>query len=167
MNNFQVVMAIYCGLNMQAIQRLRKTWKGVGKEHIALLKELDQLFEATENYKHYRTQLRQAIDENRPVLPFQGVYLKSLVFIEENHDKTERGLVNVEKLEMLFKVLNELRMCQRYPFPFPEVPEIQDYLTNLEAMSDDELYKNSKQCEESSNETPNHLRKSVKLKKKI
>lgn len=167
MNNFQVVMAIYCGLNMQAIQRLRKTWKGVGKEHIALLKELDQLFEAAENYKQYRTRLRAAIDENQPVLPFQGVYLKSLVFIEENSDKTERGLLNVEKLEMLYKVLHELRQCQRYPFPFSEVSQIQDYLTNLEAMTDDELYKNSKQCEENTSETPNHLRKAVKLKKKI
>jgi son of sevenless-like protein len=164
LNNFHSLMAIYCGLNMQPVQRLHKTWKSVTKEHLAFLKAVDLLFDVTENYKFYRSHLRTIREKNKPMLPFQGIYLKTLMFIEENQDNVgAKDMLNVIKLDMLAKVYEEIQYSQRRPYLFAEVGEIQLFLATLDVMSDKALCDNSKRCEPAVTEMPH--KKSRRLRK--
>jgi len=46
------------------------------------------------------------------------------------------------------KILMQVEDAQNTPYAFPEVPSIRDYLTDLQPMSEDQLYKLAKESEE-------------------
>jgi hypothetical protein len=93
-----------------------------------------------------------------------GIYLKTLMFIEENQDNVgAKDMLNVIKLDMLAKVYEEIQYSQRRPYLFAEVGEIQLFLATLDVMSDKALCDNSKRCEPAVTEMPH--KKSRRLRK--
>lgn len=53
----------------------------------------------------YREELRNC---NPPVLPYLGVYLTDLTFIEDGNKNTVHGLINFNKRRLLYRVLREI-----------------------------------------------------------
>lgn len=53
---------------MTCIQKLKSTWKSISKKHLALVKEIDRIFDSRGNFKNYRGILRSL---EPPVIPFE------------------------------------------------------------------------------------------------
>mmetsp|Transcript_9047 Transcript_9047/g.37312 ORF Transcript_9047/g.37312 Transcript_9047/m.37312 type:complete len:449 (-) Transcript_9047:55-1401(-) len=124
-NNFNACMAVLGGLNNVSVQRLKKSWKATNEKQQEKWSELSLLLDTKNNYSQYRSVVAAATP---PVIPFLGVYLRDLTFIEDgNQDKMKSGLVNVEKLLLFGTVIANVRRYQRDKF----IPTTDRFLPTL------------------------------------
>lgn len=125
LNNFNACMAVLGGLNNVSIQRLKKSWKVVAEKPLEKWGELSVLLDTKNNYSQYRAAMNASTP---PVIPFLGVYLRDLTFIEDgNQDHTVAGLVNVEKLILFSNVVSNMRRHQQNKF----IPVTERFLPTL------------------------------------
>jgi len=62
------------------------------------------------NYLSYREKVQKLIYEKVPLVPYIGLILKDITFIDENADHLESGLINFEKVALLGNVVNEVML---------------------------------------------------------
>ncbi|ELR25666.1 RasGEF domain containing protein [Acanthamoeba castellanii str. Neff] len=161
MNNFHGVMEIYASLNLGCVQRLKSTWRDVDKKYISKLKEIEVMFDTSSNYKNYRDRL-DVIEP--PLIPFQGVFLADLTFIEEVPSHLKTGQVNFEKMHLVSKVISEVERYQKTPYKFYPVVPIEEYLENVTTLPEKELYDVAKKCELSAQAAEKEETGSVRLR---
>jgi hypothetical protein len=138
LNNYDGLMAIICSLNSSTISRLRKTWDTLSVRRKTMLRTLQELVEPSQNNKILRTRLH---DHVPPCLPFLGMYLTDLTFVdignpptkqmsfgEETDDHRASGMtvINFDKHARTAKIIGELQRFQ-IPYRLSEVPDMQDW----------------------------------------
>lgn len=123
LNSFNALMALIAGWNNSAILRLKHTKKELTKKTQDEITQLESLMSSEGSYKRYRAYLHTA---NPPQIPYIGIYLSDLTFIEEGNDDTIKGLVNFEKMRMLCNVILELQQYQQQPYNLTRIPELAD-----------------------------------------
>ena len=64
------------------------------------------------NSAQYRETFQAVLLTKSVTIPFLGVHLKDLFFIEEGNSDFVDGHVNTEKLQMIGKVLDLIQRCQ-------------------------------------------------------
>ena len=79
LQNYNALMAIVAGLNGSAVHRLRKSWDLVPPKKIAAFEELQAAMSQQNNYATLRNLLHTA---DPPCIPYLGMYLTDLTFIE-------------------------------------------------------------------------------------
>lgn len=88
-------------------------------------KELMTLTNSAQNYKTYREALK-GVPPNAPVIPYVGVILKDLTFIQDgNDDYLEEGVINFDKMRMVSEIVRKVQAWQHLKFPFQPVEPIQ------------------------------------------
>lgn len=127
LNNLQGVMTVTSALNMSAVQRLYDTWKALPSKYSIMFDNITALMSAVYNFKTYRDLLRNS---SPPLVPFQGVYLSDLTFMEEAPDILDNDLVNFRKMMLVGDVLNDVQKFQQVKYVFLEVPCIQEFFTD-------------------------------------
>lgn len=138
MNNFNATMAILSGLNISAIYRLKFTVAELPKKDRQTLSFLMDKLSNKNAYKEYRSILKNA---NPPIIPYLGVYLTDLTFIEEGNKNEIEGLVNFHKRRLVYKVLAEIEQFQLTGYNCNIDPNIMILLTQLNYVQDDtEMY---------------------------
>ncbi|KAF4125915.1 RasGEF [Geosmithia morbida] len=141
LHNYDGLMAIICSLNSSTISRLRKTWDIVSSRRKEMLRTLQKLVEPSQNNKVLRTRLH---DHVPPCLPFLGMYLTDLTFVDignpptkqmtshgsETENKRASGLtvVNFDKHTRTAKIIGELQRFQ-IPYRLQELPDMQEWLS--------------------------------------
>ncbi|KAI9229311.1 MAG: ras guanine nucleotide exchange factor domain-containing protein [Piptocephalis tieghemiana] len=138
LNNFNSLMAILAGLNSAPIHRLKRTWDSVSNRSMVTLESLKTLMSTSKNFGSYREILHSV---NPPCMPFLGVYLTDLTFIEDGNSDTLRDqphLINFSKRAKTADVIREMQQFQAQPYALRAVPEIQGFLKkHLESSGDD------------------------------
>jgi len=146
LNNFNAVMEVTAGLQLSPIYRLKKTWELVPKKSIEILEELQEGFRSNGNWKNYRTALKQC---EPPCLPYLGLYLTDLTFIEDGHpdelssDNENVRLVNFLKCRQMAGVIGEIQQFQQIAYSFEKVDVIHDYLQSMATSTEEELFEMS------------------------
>jgi hypothetical protein len=140
LHNYDGLMAIICSLNSSTIIRLRKTWEAVSPKRREMLRSLQAIVEPSQNNKVLRSRLH---DHVPPCLPFLGMYLTDLTFVDIGNPATKQlqtlgheggeetgGLtvVNFDKHTRTAKIIGELQRFQ-IPYRLTEVVEMQDWMT--------------------------------------
>lgn len=94
LNNFNGMMEILSGLEASSVHRLKVTWSRLDRKHQQMLEEQRAITSQASNYKTLRGLLRQAIP---PCIPFFGMYLTDLTFLEDGNPDLLTGtdLINV------------------------------------------------------------------------
>ncbi|CAK7240784.1 MAG: Ras guanine nucleotide exchange factor bud5 [Sporothrix thermara] len=147
LHNYDALMAIICSLNSSTITRLRRTWDAISPKRRETLKVLQAVVEPSQNNKVLRGRLH---DHVPPCLPFLGMYLTDLTFVDIGNPATKQlpgqdgsgdgaslasggssGLtvVNFDKHTRTAKIIGELQRFQ-IPYRLTEVPDIQDWISN-------------------------------------
>mmetsp|Transcript_637 Transcript_637/g.885 ORF Transcript_637/g.885 Transcript_637/m.885 type:complete len:501 (+) Transcript_637:242-1744(+) len=151
MNNFNGVMEVIAGLNLFAVERLRNTWAQVPSKMEQVVRDLNALMENRGNYKEYRNALKNC---KGPCVPYLGVCLRDIIFIEEgntNFIDKKPEVINFEKIRLTGDVLiNQVRKYQLMPYPFDHNEVLQDFLKKLLILPEELLYKHSLICEPNS-----------------
>ncbi|RKF55457.1 hypothetical protein GcM3_201004 [Golovinomyces cichoracearum] len=135
-NNYDTLIAIICGVNSSTIVRLKKTWEAVSQRRKDLLNSLAAVVEPSKNYAGLRRRLH---DHVPPCLPFLGMFLTDLTFVDAGNSPTRQlpvmgnsgGLkvINFDKYTRTAKIISDLQRFQ-LPYRFIEVPEIQVWITS-------------------------------------
>eukprot|EP01124_Arcella_intermedia_P031671 TRINITY_DN7215_c0_g3_i1.p1 TRINITY_DN7215_c0_g3~~TRINITY_DN7215_c0_g3_i1.p1 ORF type:complete len:724 (+),score=135.44 TRINITY_DN7215_c0_g3_i1:79-2250(+) len=152
-NNFNLIQEILAGFAGNAIFRLKKTWAKIEKEK-KVFDEYSQL-KATlaqdHNYKTYRDVLKEV---NPPCLPYLGVFLTDLTFLEDGNPNIlplegRNDIINFEKMRKVSVVIQRIVIYQQQPYNFTKVDMIYNYFDSLasKTMTEAELYSLSLEVE--------------------
>ncbi|KAK0519441.1 cell division cycle- protein, partial [Tilletia horrida] len=131
LNNFSTMTAIISALNSAPIHRMKRTWDAVNQRTVALLDSLMRTMSSTKNFAYYRDLLHKL---NPPCVPFLGVWLTDLTFIEDGNPdrlKTDNRLINFNKRQKTAEIIREIMIYQSTLYNLTPVPQIQDYLEQV------------------------------------
>jgi son of sevenless-like protein len=129
LNNFSTLTAIVSGLNSAPIHRLRRTWTQVPNRHLQVLESQNDLINSAKNFSTYREALHS---QSPPCVPFLGVYLTDLTFIDEGnphliHHKG-RALISFAKRQKTAEVIREIQQYQHVPYALQPLPDVQNFI---------------------------------------
>ncbi|XP_063752470.1 ras-specific guanine nucleotide-releasing factor 2 isoform X4 [Eleginops maclovinus] len=139
LNNYNGVLEITSALNRSAIYRLKKTWAKISKQTKALMDKLQKTVSSEGRFKNLRETLKNC---NPPSVPYLGMYLTDLAFIEEGTPNfTDEGLVNFSKMRMISHIIREIRQFQQTPYRIEHQAKVTQYLLDKTLiMDEDTLY---------------------------
>jgi len=145
LNNYFAVFELSGGLNCSAIGRLHRTWDEVNKAKLNPQKVM-AITQPTKNYSAYRDLVATTTP---PFIPYLGLYLSDLTFIEDGNKDTlaDGAYVNFEKCSMVAKVIQDLCKHQVQPYNFTRVDVIQHWMDVWEAPSEKECFELSLKAE--------------------
>ncbi|XP_054916693.1 ras-specific guanine nucleotide-releasing factor 2 isoform X6 [Poeciliopsis prolifica] len=146
LNNYNGVLEITSALNRSAIYRLKKTWAKVCKQTKALMDRLQKIVSSEGRFKNLRETLKNC---NPPCVPYLGMYLTDLAFIEEGTPNfTQEGLVNFSKMRMISHIIREIRQFQQAPYRIEHQSKVTQFLLDKTVvMDEDTLYELSLKIE--------------------
>jgi hypothetical protein len=134
LNNYDSLMAIICSLNSSMVMRLKKTWEIVSAKTKARLEELKTITDVGRNYAVLRQRLHNHV---APCIPFVGIYLTDLTFIDVGNGTTRQlpgdaehdsvSVINFDKHMKTAKIINQLQSFQ-VPYRLAAVPEMQEWM---------------------------------------
>ncbi|GAB5585161.1 hypothetical protein Unana1_00061 [Umbelopsis nana] len=142
LNNFNTCMAVLSAFDNSAIGRLKRTWEVVGARTQHTLAYIRKLMGANKNFTEYREIIHSI---NPPCIPFLGIYLQDLTFIEDGNSnflKKSKHLINFSKRMKTAEVIREIQQYQSAPYALEPVKEIQ-YVIHLNLQNsrdEDTLY---------------------------
>ncbi|KAH6848106.1 ras guanine nucleotide exchange factor domain-containing protein [Chaetomium sp. MPI-CAGE-AT-0009] len=157
LHNYDALMAITCALTDTSIKRLKMTWDAVPVKRKELLKGLQATVDFNQNFKVLRAQLH---DQVPPCLPFLGMFLTDLTFVDVGNPATKTSdtgltVINFDKHTRTAKSIGELQRFQ-IPYRLAELPDLQNWLAaEVERVRDKE--------KAGANAQATHYRKSLLL----
>jgi len=145
MNNFNGLMGLLSGLNMNTVSRLRLSWSLVSESSKRSLEELNSLMDAMNNYKNYRSELSTLTESwsgvgKSLIIPFLGIFLRDITFIDDGNANMVGGLINFNKIELIGTILYNIKLYQDVRCKFKCKPLLYNFVTKLPTLSDDMLY---------------------------
>lgn len=135
LNNYDSLMAIVCSLSSSVIMRLKRTWEMVPSKHISRLDELKSIIDVSRNYAVLRQRLQTP---TVPCLPFVGIYLTDLTFVDAGNQDTRQlpnlsdsgepvSVINFDKHTRTFRIISQLQRYQ-VPYRLQAIPEMQEWM---------------------------------------
>lgn len=134
LNNYDSLMAIICSLNSSMVMRLKRTWDLVSAKTKARLEELKAVTDVGRNYAVLRQRLHNHV---APCIPFVGIYLTDLTFIDVGNGTTRQlpgengqggaSVINFDKHMKTAKIIGQLQSFQ-VPYRLAAIPEMQEWM---------------------------------------
>jgi hypothetical protein len=147
-NNISTVKAILAGLQNAAVHRLKFTTEDLPKSY---QEDYEMMLNVTNQDKNFRNLRAHILSCSPPLVPFLGVYLTDLTFIEDGNPdyvaskRTGRNLINWTKRKLVFNVIQEIQQYQYKPYNLQKVYQIQQLMdTTFKShvyIEDPELFK--------------------------
>lgn len=140
LNNFNTTMAILSGLNGAAVHRLKHTREDMPRHIQQAYTDLQHALDSNQSYKGYRNLLAHA---NPPCIPYLGVYLTDLTFIEDGNQDCLQKLINFTKRKYIYDVIAKVKQYQHPSYNLQPVYQIASLLITpvREHMDEDKQFK--------------------------
>ena len=134
--------AVVGGLFSPPLMRLKKTNELLSEEIKAMLKKLEKIISTEKNHQYYRRLLEKAMLEKKPSVPYLGLFLSDLTFIEDGNTdvRANGGLINFEKRAMIGKVLSDIIKLQTIKYCLKPLPAVQYYLQSYIGLNETQAY---------------------------
>jgi hypothetical protein len=127
------MMAFVAAFYSAPVDRLQFTKKELTTKNMEDLQSLVTLMSAESSWKLYRNALHNA---NPPLIPYMGVYIQDLTFIDEAPDKIGH-LINFAKRKLVCNVIQEIITYQQTQYNLVPIPKIAALLMKLPTVKDD------------------------------
>ncbi|KAJ8969024.1 hypothetical protein NQ317_013830 [Molorchus minor] len=124
----------------------KKTWEKVSKTSKQNIEKLQNIVSSDGRFRSLRDALHRC---DPPCIPYLGLYLTDLSFIEEGTPNfTSDGLLNFAKMRMVAHVIREIRHFQQTPYKIQYLPKVAHFLLDTSMILDDDaLYNTSLKLE--------------------
>jgi len=158
--DYETTFMITLSLSHSVISRLSETWASLDGTATKQWNTISEFTSFKNNYKNYRDYIGRlfASSKTRNVMPYIGLYLKDLTFIEQNENFDGAGAVNFYKMRMVAAVISDIQKAQQSNFNFKKKVDLLSYLTyGLLLHDEDTIWKLSMKCEANSTVEPNPL----------
>lgn len=134
LHNYHSLMAVIASLESAPVNRLKRTWE-IENIFQKQFQELKSIMSSEGSYKSFRQILKT---EDPPAIPYIGVYLSDLTFIQDGNpdkiqDSSNNQLINFTKMKMLSSVIQDMMIYQQEPYIIEPIPRIQSILMNEES----------------------------------
>jgi hypothetical protein len=132
LHNFDTLFAIVCSIDSTNIKRMKKTWDMVPQKSRNLLDDMKRVTDFSKNYSNLRSALSTRVP---PCIPFLGMYLTDLTFIDHGNQATRElnlaketvQVINLDKHMRTARIISDLQRFQ-IPYRFTEVSELQTWM---------------------------------------
>lgn len=113
------------------------------------LAHIRKLMGSNRNFTEYREIIHSV---NPPCIPFLGIYLQDLTFIEDGNPdylRTSKGLINFAKRQKTAEVIRELKQFQSFAYNYHTIPEFQEFIKSKldESRDVEKMYERSLKLE--------------------
>jgi hypothetical protein len=137
LNNFQATMAVLGGLGASAVTRLKEPWAELPAPKRELFDELSTLMSLSSNMKNLSEHLQTI---SPPAIPYVGLYLGHLTFIDEGNPNKLGELINFGKRRQVTATVFQLCRFQILAYELAELIEVQTYVDKFHRLSEDDAY---------------------------
>ncbi|KAJ9652438.1 Ras guanine nucleotide exchange factor bud5 [Neophaeococcomyces mojaviensis] len=132
LHNYDTLMAILASVNSTSVQRLKKTWDLISPKTKATFEELKKVVDHAKNYSGLRQRFQNL---SPPCLPYLGIYLTDLTFIDHGNPSTRElktgdetiSVINLDKHMKTAKIISDLQRFQ-INYRLSSVDELQTWL---------------------------------------
>ncbi|CAH0587867.1 unnamed protein product [Chrysodeixis includens] len=126
LHNFNGVLQVCAALSNTSVYRLKKTWEKVSKTSKQTIERMQTIISSECRFRILRDALHRC---DPPCIPYLGMYLSDLSFIEEGTTNyTPDGLLNFSKMRMIAHVIREIRNFQQTPYKIDHIPKVCSFL---------------------------------------
>ncbi|XP_029179159.1 ras-specific guanine nucleotide-releasing factor 2-like isoform X3 [Nylanderia fulva] len=142
LHNYNGVLQICAAFTNSSVYRLKKTWEKVSKTTKQTIDRLQHIVSSDGRFRNLRDALRRC---DPPCIPYLGLYLTDLSFIEEGTPNiTDDGLLNFSKMRMISHVIREIRHFQQTPYKIELITKVTNYLLDTSLLlNEKDLYRMS------------------------
>ncbi|XP_031780546.1 ras-specific guanine nucleotide-releasing factor 2 isoform X5 [Nasonia vitripennis] len=146
LHNYNGVLQICAAFTNSSVYRLKKTWEKVSKTTKQTIERLQNIVSSEHRFRNLRDALHRC---DPPCIPYLGLYLTDLSFIEEGTPNfTDDGLLNFSKMRMIAHVIREIRHFQQTPYKIELITKVTNYLLDSSLLLEEEdLYRMSLEIE--------------------
>uniref|UniRef100_A0A6G1S649 Ras-specific guanine nucleotide-releasing factor 1 n=1 Tax=Aceria tosichella TaxID=561515 RepID=A0A6G1S649_9ACAR len=139
-HNFNGVLQICAAFTNSSVFRLKKTWDKIPKTTKATIDQLQNLVSTDSRFRNMRDAINRC---DPPSIPYVGMYLTDLSFIEEGTPNySPEGLLNFSKMRMIAHVIREIQHLQNGVYKMDLNPRVANYLLDASRhLQDDEMYR--------------------------
>jgi len=136
LGNFSTSLAMIAGINNASIRRLKNTFSLLKTKIQSELEFLDNQLTSLNSFQLLRDTIHS---RPPPIIPYLGVYLRDLTFIEDgNKDKID-GLINFRKMELVYNVIDVIQQSQAIDYDIVPDPEVIPLVQELPYNNENEL----------------------------
>ncbi|KAJ2401063.1 Ras guanine nucleotide exchange factor bud5 [Coemansia sp. RSA 2559] len=97
LKNYDGVMAIKAAIFSAAVMRLKRSWSMLPKKFDIMSKRLHEAMDSERNFANYRAMLHRS---QPPLLPFLGLYLTDLTFLDDGNPTYRRFVLPHENPQL-------------------------------------------------------------------
>lgn len=137
LKNFHTLMSIIAGINTSPISRLRATKKDIKGKLTKAFKRLEEIMNPQGSFSNYRNILHTS---SPPCIPYLGVYLSDLTFMEDGNPDKVDNLINLGKRELIYRVIEEVNQYQVTPYQIQANEPIHTFLRELPHLEEKDLF---------------------------
>ena len=138
LNNFTGIMAIVGAVNMSAVHRLKQTVKEVPAPVRVILSDIEKLMNSSSSFRAYREHVANCLP---PAVPYVGLLLQDLTFIETNPNRVDGGLVSWSKRVKIYESIDGvLNRFQDTEYNLQHVPQITQFIAAQPSHTEEELF---------------------------
>ncbi|CAF1324688.1 unnamed protein product [Rotaria sordida] len=138
LRNFNGVLQIMAAFVNSSVYRLKQTWDRISKQNKQVINKLQNLVHSDGKFKNLRDTLTKV---DPPCVPYLGLYLSDLTFIEESSSDISENLINFSKMRMKTHIINEVHRFQSTPFKIKHNPRVCAYLLDRSRLlTEDQCY---------------------------
>jgi hypothetical protein len=105
------------------------------------LTQLEKQLKTDGNYCNYRQEMKKI---EPPCMPYLGVHLKDLVYIEDGNQDNIGNMINFKKRDLLVETIMFLQQCQQTPYNLEIVEPFYTFLKELPSLQPNDLLSISK-----------------------
>lgn len=99
LRNYFCLMAVFSALDSIAVSKLKYLWLRLDDEHKTVRGKLAAVCDANNNFKALRNLMRTAFIEREPAIPYIGLFLSDLTFVNDGAAKLVEGFINFKRFE--------------------------------------------------------------------
>ena len=143
LNSFNSVMSILSAFESSSAHRVRSVWEsklgGISSGHQEKLTRLQTTLKIVNNMTTYRDLFTSLPP---PKLPFLGMYLGDLTFIDDGNPNfvgadEEKGIINFKKRTKFAAIISVIQRLQKEAYKFVKIDEIFDVLVKVSGFDGD------------------------------
>eukprot|EP01130_Rhizamoeba_saxonica_P010296 TRINITY_DN4212_c0_g1_i2.p1 TRINITY_DN4212_c0_g1~~TRINITY_DN4212_c0_g1_i2.p1 ORF type:complete len:425 (-),score=60.47 TRINITY_DN4212_c0_g1_i2:111-1385(-) len=140
MDNYMGMISIILGLTDSTITRVTQIWDELEDSIMQDYKDLRVIASQDNNFSVYRNIVKNA---GPPFIPYIGVILNDMYFIEEGNQTFIDGHININKMLQISNIKSKVRKFQSLSYQYTSNTEIQNWYRESLVLGDRHLYKMS------------------------